>query len=369
MKKKIALLPGDGIGPEIMDAAVKVLQAVEEKFNHEFNFSYGEIGGIAIDNTGLPLPLETLEMCMKSDAVLLAAVGGPKWDSLPKEKRAETGLLQLRKQMGLYANIRPVQAFEPLLDASPLKRELIEGIDLVIVRELSSGIYFGAPSERRENGKVVVDTLYYTEEEMKRVIKYAFELASIRKGKVTSIDKANVLESSRMWREITNEIAKEYKNVEVQHMLVDSAAMQLITNPSQFDVIVTENMFGDILSDEASVLSGSIGLLASASISTGGTHLYEPIHGSAPDIAGKNIANPLGMILSVASMLRHSFQLEKEAKVIEKAVDNVLSSGFRTADILEANNDKICATTDMAKLVVEQILGDFATKKIMEVYS
>lgn len=358
MRGNIAVLPGDGIGKEITKGAIEILEAVAQKYGHEFEFKYGEIGGTAIDNTGSPLPDETVEICRNSDAVLLGAVGGPKWDNHPVEIRPERGLLKIRKELNLYANLRPISYYSCLSDASPLKKELIEGSDFVIVRELTGGLYFGKPSERvvRDGKDGVVDTLFYTKEEMYRIIKLAFELASQRKKKVTSIDKANVLESSRMWRETAEEIAKDYPDVELIHMLVDNAAMQLISNPKQFDVVVTENLFGDILSDEASVLTGSLGMLPSASISTNGPNLYEPIHGSAPDIAGQNIANPIATILSAASLLRLSFGLEQEATAIEDAVQTVLEQGYRTGDIADSSSTKQ-STTEMTEKIKEALLA------------
>lgn len=357
MKGNIAVLPGDGIGQEITKGAVEILEAVAQKYGHEFEFHYAEIGGGAIDHTGSPLPDETVDICKKSDAVLLGAVGGPKWDNQPADKRPERGLLKIRKELNLYANLRPISYFESLSESSPLKKELIEGSDFVIVRELTGGLYFGKPSERveRDGQEAVVDTLFYTKAEMQRIIKLAFELASQRSKKVTSIDKANVLESSRMWRETAEEIAKDYPDVQLGHMLVDNAAMQLINNPKQFDVIVTENLFGDILSDEASVLTGSLGMLPSASISSNGPNLYEPIHGSAPDIAGKNVANPMATILSAASLLRLSFGLEQEAKDVEDAVNQVLDSGFRTGDIADETSTKL-STTEMVDKIKEALL-------------
>lgn len=357
MEKRIAVLPGDGIGQEITQGAVDVLQTVGEKFGHKFHFEYGKIGGTAVDEVGTPLPDETLEMCKKSDAVLLGAVGGPKYDTLPVHLRPEKGLLKIRKELGLYANLRPTTYFESLADAAPLKKSVIEGVDLLIVRELTGGIYFGRPSERLEKDgqEAVVDTLFYTKEEMVRVIRLAFELARNRRKKVTSVDKANVLESSRMWRETAEEIAKDYPDVKLNHMLVDNAAMQLIRYPKQFDVIVTENMFGDILSDEASMLTGSLGMLPSASLSENGPYLYEPIHGSAPDIAGRNIANPLATILSAAMLLRLSFGLEKEAMAVEQAVHTVLNQGYRTKDIAAEGQDYL-TTTEMVEKVKEAVL-------------
>lgn len=364
MNKRIAVLPGDGIGAEITKEAVKLLEAVGRQFGHSFEFAWGEIGGSAIDKTGNPLPDETLEICQKSDAVLLGAVGGPQWDHLPGDKRPEAGLLGIRKALGLYANLRPVTVFSALADASPLKRELIEGVDIMIVRELTGGIYFGRPRERRQTdeGLAVVDTLYYTEGEIERIIRKAFEIARVRRKHLVSVDKANVLESSRVWREIAERVAKDYPDVTLEHMLVDNAAMQLIRKPDQFDVIVTENMFGDILSDEASMLSGSLGLLPSASLSDKGPSLYEPVHGSAPDIAGKNLANPLATFLSVAMMLKYSFDLHKEAQAVEQAIHKVLADGFRTADIAAKGDtaqqgETVLGTVEMSEKVREYIKG------------
>ncbi|RAK21350.1 3-isopropylmalate dehydrogenase [Anoxybacillus vitaminiphilus] len=369
-KYRIAVLPGDGIGKEVAKGAVEVLKAIGTRFDHHFEFVYGLIGGEAIDREGTPLPDETLQMCNESDAVLLGAVGGPKWDHNPPHLRPERGLLKIRKEMNLFANLRPVKFYDSLADSSPLKAEVVKDADLLIVRELTGGLYFGKPSERRiESGEeVVVDTLYYKREEMKRIIKTAFELAQKRNRKVTSVDKANVLESSRMWREIAEEVAKEFPDVELEHMLVDNAAMQLIRNPKQFDVLVTENMFGDILSDEASVLTGSLGMLPSASLSISGPSLYEPIHGSAPDIAGQNKANPLAMILSSAMMLRLSFGLHQEADAIEKAVQQVLAAGYRTADVAK-NGKHVVSTTQMVEEIKARILDDSAILSIMAVYA
>ncbi len=356
LEKKIAVLPGDGIGKEIVAGAIEVLQAVAEEYNHQFVFEYGRLGGEAIDVDGTPLPQATVELCKNSDAILLGAVGGPKWDQNTPALRPEAGLLAIRKELELFANLRPVQAISSLTDASTLKKEVIDGVDLMIVRELTGGIYFGSPRERREeNGqKMVVDTLSYTNEEIERIIRKAFELAMIRNKKVTSVDKANVLESSRVWREIANEVAKDFPEVELEHMLVDNAAMQLIRAPKQFDVMVTENMFGDILSDEASMLTGSLGMLSSASLSANGPGLYEPAHGSAPDIAGQNKANPLATILSTAMMLKYSFNLIEEGNVIEEAVNRVLEKGYRTADISEENT-KLTSTTEMVEHVINEI--------------
>lgn len=366
---RIAILQGDGIGKEVTRGAVKVLQAISDRFGHTFQFSYGLIGGEAIDREGTPLPEQTLHMCKQSDAVLLGAVGGPKWDNNPPHLRPEKGLLQIRKEMNLFANIRPVTFYASLAASSPLKPHVIEGADFVIVRELTGGLYFGKPSERRieEGEEAVVDTLFYKRAEIERIITFAFTLAQKRKKKVTSVDKANVLESSRMWREVAEQVAKRFPDVQLEHMLVDNAAMQLIRSPKQFDVIVTENMFGDILSDEASMLTGSLGMLPSASLSVDGPALYEPIHGSAPDIAGKNKANPLATILSAAMMLRLSFGLTEEADVIERAVKQVLNAGYRTADIAQ-HGDFVLSTTEMVEKVKDAILDDVAIERIMQVY-
>lgn len=370
MRRKITVLPGDGIGKEVTRGAVEILEAVAERYSHEFDFQYEEIGGQAIDHTGTPLPEQTIESCKNSDAVLLGAVGGPKWDNLPSHLRPERGLLGIRKELNLYANLRPISFFSSLAESSPLRKEIIEDVDFMIVRELTGGLYFGKPSERttHKGKEAVVDTLFYQKDEIKRIIELAFELASKRRKKVTSVDKANVLESSRLWRETAEEIAKNYPDVELEHMLVDNAAMQLIRNPKQFDVVVTENMFGDILSDEASVLTGSLGMLPSASLSIQGPNLYEPIHGSAPDIAGKNIANPIATILSAASMLRLSFGLEAEAEAIEKAVKDTLDSGARTGDIAEGQSSTL-TTKEMIAEIKGSILDQAAISHIMGAYA
>ncbi|WP_027409502.1 3-isopropylmalate dehydrogenase [Anoxybacillus tepidamans] len=367
---RIAVLPGDGIGKEVTKGAVEVLQAVATRFGHKFDFAYGFIGGEAVDRKGTPLPNETLDMCRQSDAVLLGAVGGPKWDGNPPHLRPERGLLAIRKEMNLFANLRPVKFYESLADSSPLKADVIRDVDFLIVRELTGGLYFGKPSGRLvENGEeAVVDTLLYKREEIRRIVKTAFELARKRRKKVTSIDKANVLESSRMWREIAEEVAQDFPDVELEHMLVDNAAMQLIRNPKQFDVLVTENMFGDILSDEASMLTGSLGMLPSASLSTTGPSLYEPIHGSAPDIAGKNKANPIATILSSAMMLRLSFGLDEEAAAIERAVQQVLASGYRTADVAK-KGQRAVSTREMVNEIKATILDQEAIWNIMAVYA
>ncbi|MDQ0244651.1 3-isopropylmalate dehydrogenase [Bacillus fengqiuensis] len=370
MKKTIAVLPGDGVGKEVTKGAVEVLKAVANCFEHQFEFTHGLIGGDAIDQVGNPFPDATVQICQQADAVLLGSVGGPKWDALPANIRPEKGLLAMRKTLDVYANLRPVSFYPSLIDASPLKKEYIEGVDFIIVRELLGGIYFGEPRERKvEQGEeVAIDTLVYKRTEIKRIIESAFEIASKRRKKVTSVDKANVLESSRLWREVAEEVAKQYPDVELEHMLVDAAAMHLIRNPKRFDVIVTENMFGDILSDEASMLTGSLGMLPSASLSTTGPSVYEPIHGSAPDIEGQNKANPIAAILSAAMLLRHSFQLEEEARVIEKAVGQVLNAGHRTADL--SKDGKGCiSTTKMVEEIIDAIVDDSAISKIMTCYT
>ncbi|QED48828.1 3-isopropylmalate dehydrogenase [Cytobacillus dafuensis] len=370
MKKRIAVLPGDGIGKEVVKGAIEILQAVAERFGHQFYFQYGKIGGEAIDAVGTPLPDETVELCKQSDAVLLGAVGGYKWERQPVHLRPERGLLKIRKDLNLFANLRPTNYYPSLAESSPLRNEVIEGVDMVMVRELTGGLYFGKPSERtKKNGEdAVVDTLFYQRKEMQRVIKLAFELAKTRKGKVTSVDKANVLESSRMWREVAEEVGKEYPEVVLEHMLVDNAAMQMIKKPKQFDVVVTENMFGDILSDEASVLTGSLGMLPSASLSQNGPYLYEPIHGSAPDIEGKNIANPIAMMLSAAMMLRLSFGMNEEAEAVEQAVNQVLDAGYRTPDIMSFAKKKV-STTEMVEEVKATLLDNAAILNIMSAYA
>jgi 3-isopropylmalate dehydrogenase len=335
MDSRIVLLPGDGIGPEVMDQACTVLGVVAEQYDHQFIFEEHLIGGCAIDETGDPLPPVTLKACQRADAVLLGSVGGPKWDDPLAPIRPEQGLLGLRQKLRLFANLRPVFVFPGLADSSPLKSEKVQDVDLLIVRELTGGVYFGEPRFREEiDGQTrAVDTLEYTEGEIRRVVQLAFQIARGRRNKVTSIDKANVLESSRLWRQVAQEVALEHPDVEFENQLVDAAAMRLITWASGFDVIVTSNLFGDILSDEASVLAGSLGMLPSAALGEGSLGVYEPIHGSAPDIAGRGIANPLGMILSAAMLLRHSLNLEKEAVAVENAVAEVIASGVRTPDL------------------------------------
>jgi len=356
MDFNIAVIKGDGIGPEIVDQAMLVLDAVGRKLGHNFNYTQVLMGGCAIDKTGVPLPQETIDVCLKSDSVLLGSVGGPKWDNLKGELRPEAGLLGIRKALGLYANIRPAVLFSSLSGACPLRFDIAKkGIDLVVIRELTGGIYFGEKGYREgKYGIEAYDTDCYSEFEIRRIAKTAFETAMKRSKKVISIDKANVLESSRLWRKIVHEVAKDYPQVTVEDMLVDNAAMQLVKNPSQFDVVLANNMFGDILTDEAAMVTGSIGILASASLGDGKLGLYEPIHGSAPDIAGQNKANPIATILSVAMMLKYSLDLENEAKAIEDAVAKVLNDGYRTLDIAE-KDAKILTTEEMGKMIAEQI--------------
>ena len=355
MNLNIALLKGDGIGPEIVDSAVRVLKKIGEKFGHTFNFTPYLIGGSAIDVTGAPLPEETVKGCLASDSVLLGAVGGPKWDTLPGNLRPEKALLGIRAAMELYTNLRPARLYAALKDDSPLRPDLVEkGFDIMIVRELTGGIYFGDRGYREgKYGEEAYDTEQYSRMEIERIARAAFEAARVRNKRVISIDKANVLETSRLWRKTVHEIAAEYPDVTVTDMLVDNAAMQLVRNPSQFDVIVTSNMFGDILSDEASQITGSIGMLPSASIGATKRGLYEPIHGSAPDIAGQNKANPIATILSAAMMLRYAFALENEALAIEDAVNKVLDAGFRTADI--AHGEEALGTVEMTDKILEYI--------------
>ena len=357
MTYNIALLKGDGIGPEIVDSAVKVLEKVADKFGHTFNFTPYLIGGCAIDATGMPLPEETVKGCLASDSVLLGAVGGPKWDTLPGHQRPEKALLGIRSALGLYTNLRPAKLYSALNAECPLRPDIVEkGIDLVMVRELTGGIYFGERGRRDgKYGPEAYDTECYSVMEIERIARVACETAQKRGKKVISIDKANVLESSRLWREVVHKVAESYPDVEVTDMLVDNAAMQLVKNPSQFDVVVTSNMFGDILSDEASQITGSIGLLPSASLGDTKCGMYEPIHGSAPDIAGQNKANPIATILSAAMMLRYSFDLEEEAKAIEKAVDEVLKAGYRTGDILGASKETPLTCTEMTDKILERI--------------
>lgn len=357
MKYNIALLRGDGIGPEIVDSAVEVLKAVGEKFSHEFVFTPYLIGGSAIDACGKPLPEETVEGCLNADSVLLGAVGGPKWDNLPGDCRPEKALLGIRSAMGLFTNLRPAKLYPALKDACPLRADIVSGgFDIMIVRELTGGIYFGDRGYREgKYGQEAYDTECYSRLEVERIARVAFETARKRRGKVTSIDKANVLETSRLWRKVVHEIAAEYPDVECCDMLVDNAAMQLVRNPSSFDVIVTSNMFGDILSDEASQITGSIGMLPSASLNETTRGLYEPIHGSAPDIAGKGIANPIATVLSAAMMLRYSFNLTAEADAIEAAVDGLLNDGMRTADIADSSVGSPLSTQDATREIISRL--------------
>ena len=356
MNYSIALLRGDGIGPEIVDSAVRVLEKVGEKFGHNFSFTPYLIGGAAIDATGAPLPQETVDGCKNSDSVLLGSVGGPKWDNLPGDKRPEKALLGIRSALGLFTNLRPAKLYPALAEACPLKESVAEnGFDIMIVRELTGGIYFGDRGYRDgKYGKEAYDTECYSRMEIERIARVAFETARKRSKKVASVDKANVLETSRLWRKVMHEIAEEYPDVELRDVLVDNAAMQLVRNPAQFDVIVTSNMFGDILSDEASQITGSIGMLPSASLNETTVGMYEPIHGSAPDIAGKGIANPIATILSAAMMLRYSFNLSEEADCIEKAVDSVLNDGLRTSDIAAIGAPSL-STDEMTDAVIARL--------------
>ncbi len=350
--KKIAIIAGDGIGPEVIAEAERVLKRTEELFGYRFETEHGLFGGIAIDQTGSPLPQATLDICKKADAVLLGAVGGPKWDTNPKETRPETGLLGIRKALGLYSNIRPAYIFDCLKEASTLKPEVLEGTDLIVVRELTGGIYFGEKFRRdTPNGQEAVDTCVYNVMEVERIVRQGFEIAMKRRKKLTSVDKANVLETSRLWREVVIRMSAEFPEVELEHVLVDNCAMQLLRRPASFDVIVTENMFGDILSDEAAMLTGSIGMLSSASLGEGSFGLYEPVHGSAPDIAGQGISNPIATILSVALMFRMTFGYEDAAKSIEDAVKSVLDAGHRTGDIA-VDKSKAIGTTAMGDLIL-----------------
>ncbi|MDQ4121650.1 MAG: 3-isopropylmalate dehydrogenase [Acidobacteriota bacterium] len=355
MKLKITVLPGDGVGAEVTEQAVRVLKTVAKLENHDFQFVEKPVGGVAIKELNSPLPDDTLETCLSSDAVLLGAVGAPEFDHLKGEMRCESGLLRLRSNLGGFANLRPAVCYEALADCSPLRRERVAGADILIVRELLGGLYFGEPRAVESNGesRVGYNTMRYTAEEIERVARVAFEAAKTRRGKVTSVDKANVLETSQLWREVVNEVSLDYPEIELEHFYVDACAMSLVTNPKRFDVILTENLFGDILSDEAAVLTGSLGMLASASIG-GKVGLYEPVHGSAPDIAGKNIANPIGAIVSAAMLLRYSANLEQSARYIEEAIQNVLSEGYRTKDLGDAGNS--VSTEEMGALIIENLM-------------
>ena len=368
MEFKLAVLPGDGIGPDVIAEAVGVLEAVGRRFGHDFELSEGAIGGNAIDSTGTALPDETQELCDQADAVLFGAVGGPKWDDPKAPVRPEDGILGIRRSMGLFANLRPVKVEPALANVSPIKRDRLEGVDMIVVRELTGGLYFAKPKKRWQTsrGQRAVDTLRYTEEEIVRILRVGFELAKARRKRLTSVDKANVLETGRLWREIATRMEQDYPDVEVEHVLVDAAAMQLIMRPAHVDVIVAENTFGDILTDEASVLSGSLGMLPSASLAGLPDHgsgkssqrsakgLYEPIHGSAPDIAGQGIANPIGTILSLALLLRHSLGLEDEAQAIEQAVQGVLAEGYRTRDIAGDGGD-VVGTRQMGSVIAGRV--------------
>jgi 3-isopropylmalate dehydrogenase len=357
----IAILPGDGIGPEVMDEARKVLAAVERKFHHEFRYTEDLVGGAAIDKHKVALRPKTLDMCRAQDAVLFGAVGGPKWDNPRAKVRPEQAILGLRKGLGLFANIRPVKMYPFLADSTPLKREVVQHVDMVVLRELTGGIYFGKPQRRwtDSQGRKAVDTLKYSEGEMERIIRLGFDLARARRKKLTSVDKANILDSSRLWREIATEVSAEYPDVELEHLLVDACAMHLIRRPADFDVVATENMFGDILTDEASMLAGSMGMLPSASLGRRradgtGLGLYEPIHGTAPDIAGRGIASPIAMILSAAMMLRLSLGLTAEADAVEAAVMRILLAGHRPPDI-PVRGAKPVRTSRLGTLIADAV--------------
>jgi len=361
MKFSIAVLPGDGIGPEVIQEATKVLNAIARRFGHDFEIEEGRIGGNAIDEFGTSLPEATEELISDTDAVLFGAVGGPKWDDPRAKTRPEDGLLAMRKLLGLYGNVRPVKVYPQLINTSPIKPEYLKDVDMIILRELTGGLYFAKPKRRWETsrGRRGVDTLKYTEQEIERILRMAFEMAMGRRKLVTSVDKANVMETSRLWREIAEEVSKDFPEVELEHILVDAAAMQLLKNPKHYDIVVAENMFGDILSDEASVLSGSMGMQPSASLAglprkgrrgKRAISLYEPIHGSAPDIAGQGIANPIGTILSMAMLLRYSLNLEEEAAAVERSVEGALAEGYRTPDIA-ADGGEVVKTTDMGDII------------------
>ena len=356
MKKSIAVIRGDGIGPEIVNQALLVLNKIAARFGHEFTYTDVDMGGCAIDKYGDPLPQHELDKCTASDSVLLGAVGGPKWNDVPGPQRPEKGLLRLRAGMGVYSNNRPAKIWPQLSDASPLRPEIVaKGIDFIIVRELIGGIYFGKHETIEKDGqKVAIDELTYSEEEIRRIGRIGFETARKRGKRLCSVEKSNVLDSSRLWKKVMHELASEYPDVELSDMLVDNCAMQIVKDPSQFDVVVTENMFGDILSDEASMITGSIGMIPSSSLGASTCGLYEPIHGSAPDIAGQDIANPIGTILSAAMMLRYSFDLAAEADAIEAAVSRVLDAGYRTGDIFSPGCKKV-GCSEMGRLILEQL--------------
>ena len=365
MKYSVAVLPGDGVGPEVTAEAVKVMDAVGDRFGHIFDLRFGKIGGSAIDETGTPLPEETSLMCRETDAIVFGAVGGPKWDRVDAKVRPEEGILAIRKDLGLYANLRPVKVYPSLIDSSPVKPHLLKGVDMMIVRELTGGLYFSKPKRRwsTSRGRRGVDTMLYKENEIERIVRVGFELARGRRKLLTSADKFNVLESSRLWREVVMEVARDYPDVELEHVLVDNLSMQLIRNPAHFDVIVSENTFGDILSDEAAVFSGSLGMLPSASLAglpSGRARrhrlpsLYEPIHGTAPDIAGQGISNPIGTVLSTALMLRYSMGLEAEAKAVEDSVEGVLAEGYRTPDIA-GDGGEMVGTAQMGDMISARV--------------
>jgi 3-isopropylmalate dehydrogenase len=361
MSFSIAVLPGDGVGVEVTAQAIKVMEAVGRRFGHDFDLTFGKVGGAAIDELGTPLPDETYELCRSADAILFGAVGGPKWDGPDVEVRPEQGILAIRKGLDLFANLRPVKVVPAIINSSPIKPEILEGVDMMVVRELTGGLYFGRPKKRwtTSRGRRGVDTLKYTEKEIERILRVGFELAMGRRKHLTSVDKANVLESSRLWREIAVELSGDYPDVELEHILVDNASMQIVSVPARFDVIVSENMFGDILTDEASVLSGSMGMLPSASLAgvpgrDTGVSLYEPIHGTAPDIAGQDVANPIGSILSLALLLRYSLGLDEEADAVERSVDGVLAEGYRTRDIAGDGGD-VVGTTAMGEVIAGRV--------------
>lgn len=356
MNCKITVIPGDGIGPEVITQTTRVLDKIGEVYHHEFEYTSAFAGGAAIDAVGECLPQKTIEICKASDAVLLGAVGGWKWDTLPGDQRPERALLGLRKELGLFANLRPAILFEELADACPLKPEIIQGgLDIVVVRELTGGIYFGEKGTKdTEMGLAAYDIEQYSEEEVRRIAVVAFDMAMKRNKKVTSVDKANVLESSRLWRRVVSEVAKDYPQVTLENLYIDNAAMQMVLNPKQFDVIVTSNIFGDILSDEASQVTGSIGMLPSASLAKGNFGMYEPVHGSAPDIAGKDLANPMATILSAAMMLRYTFNLGREADAIEATVQQLLKEGYRTADLAK-NNEQAIGTQAVGDKMIDII--------------
>ncbi len=356
MEKQIAVIRGDGIGPEIVEQALRVMDAVAEKYGHTFHYVEADMGGVAIDRWGEALPAAELEKCMTSDSVLLGAVGGPKWDGMPGDKRPEKGLLALRSAMGLYSNNRPARLWPQLAAASPLKPEIVaKGIDFIVVRELIGGVYFGEHRTEEADGELkATDVMSYAEHEIERIGRIAFETAGKRRKKVTSIDKANVLDTSRLWRKVMHRLAQEYPEIQYSDMLVDNAAMQIAKDPSQFDVVVTENMFGDILSDEASMITGSIGMIPSSSLGEGSRGLYEPIHGSAPDIAGQNKANPIGTILAAAMMLKYSFDMDEEAEAVEAAVSRVLDQGLRTGDMM-AEGCTLVSCSEMGDAILKAL--------------